>query len=149
MLRLAGENQWESWQNYTVPDPAKNLIWERSYEPIVGPNVTAPGDYADRCRWRAVGPRSLPAGGNSIPRRDPEAQSDPFANPTQAVIVLSDNNLILKKSTAGESLAWLTDLQNGAPIADQPVRFYHGGAVRRGDHRCGWHCAERHQPRSK
>ncbi|MEZ4673461.1 MAG: MG2 domain-containing protein [Caldilineaceae bacterium] len=130
MLRLAGENQWESWQNYTVPDPAKNLIWERSYEPIVGPNVTArqvitltdaAGELLDPGLYLLE---------VTYPERDPEAQSDPFANPTQAVIVLSDNNLILKKSTAGESLAWLTDLQNGAPIADQPVRFYHGGAVR-------------------
>jgi len=40
-FKLTGENQWDTWRNYTVPNPEQNLIWERSYAPIVGPNVTA------------------------------------------------------------------------------------------------------------
>ncbi|CAD7703729.1 unnamed protein product [Ostreobium quekettii] len=126
VLRLAGQNQWEIWQNYSVPDPDQNLLWERNYEPIVGSNVTArqvitltdsagdllaPGFYLLEVTY---------------PERDPEEdQGDPFANPTQALIVLSNNNLLLKKSTVGDSLAWVTDLQTGRPVGDLSVRFFH------------------------
>lgn len=126
LLRLAGENQWEVWQGYSVPDPDNNLLWERNYEPIVGPNVTARQvitltDAAGELLTPGLYMLEV-----TYPERDPEAESDPFANPHQAVIVLSNNNLLLKKSTQGDSLAWLTDLQSGAPVADLPVRFFQG-----------------------
>ena len=54
----------------------------------------------------------------------PEAPVDPNANPAQALIILSNANLALKKSLTGDSLAWLTDLRTGEPLADQPVQFY-------------------------
>ncbi|MBX3012697.1 MAG: Ig-like domain-containing protein [Caldilineaceae bacterium] len=126
---LTGENQWEIWRNYRVPDPAQNLVWERSYEPIVGPNVTA-----RQVLTLTDDAGNLPAPGFyflqvSYPeyQPNPDDQSDPFANKMQALLVLSNNNLVLKKSTQGDSLAWVTDLATGKPVADIPVRFYYAG----------------------
>ncbi len=129
MLRLTGDNQYETWQNYTVPNPEQTLIWARSYAPRAGANVTAQeiitlttasGDLLDPGIYLLE---------LDYPERKPDEQSDPNVNPTQALIILSNNNLLLKKSTGGDSLAWVTDLQTGQPVADQAVRFYHGGAV--------------------
>ncbi len=127
LLHLGGENQWEAWQNYQVPDPATNLLWERSYEPIVGPNVTARQIITLTDRSGELLPPGLYMLEVTHPDQAPsEEQSDPFANPTQAVVILSNNNLTLKKSLSGASLAWLTDLQRGEPVADVPLRFYQG-----------------------
>lgn len=132
VFRLTGENQWETWRNYSVPNPEQNLVWERSYEPIVGPNVTArqvltltddagnlpaPGFYFLEVGYPEYAP-------------NPDEQNDPFASRMQALLVLSNNNLVLKKSLQGDSLAWLTDLQSGDPVADLPVRFYFAGEDR-------------------
>ncbi|MEZ4868402.1 MAG: Ig-like domain-containing protein [Caldilineaceae bacterium] len=128
-LKLTGDNQWEVWRNYTVPDPAQNQIWERHYEPIVGANVTArqvitltdsAGDLL------APGFYMLSV---TYPGRQVDENADPSVNPTQALIVLSNNNLVLKKSVQGDSLAWVTDLQRGEPVADLPVHFYYSGAA--------------------
>jgi len=129
MLRLAGENQWETWQNYSVPNPEQHLLWERNYAPRVGRNVTAQQIITLTSATDALLDPGIYLLELTYPERDPEAQSDPFANPTQSLIVLSNNNLLLKKSTGGDSLAWVTDLQTGSPVGEQPVRFYNGGAL--------------------
>lgn len=132
VFKLTGENQWETWRNYSIPDADQNLIWERSYEPIVGPNVTA-----RQVLTLTDDAGNLPAPGFyflavSYPGYTPPAedQGDPYASHMQALIVLSNNNLIVKKSIQGNSLAWITDLQSGQPVADLPVNFYYGGATR-------------------
>lgn len=130
MLRLTGDNQWEVWQNYRIPNPEQNLLWERSYAPRVGRNVTAQQIITLTTATDELLDPGIYLLELTYPERNPEEQSDPFANPTQALVVLSNNNLLLKKSTGGDSLAWVTDLQNGTPVAGQPVRFYHGGALR-------------------
>ncbi len=126
---LTGANQWETWRNYTVPNPEQNLIWERNYEPIVGPNVTArqiltltnaAGELLD------PGIYLLEV---SYPEYQPPAEGEAESTGMQALIVLSNNNLVLKKSAQGDSLAWVTALQTGEPVADRPVRFYHTGEV--------------------
>lgn len=131
-FKLTSENQWETWRNYSLPDADQNLLWERSYEPIVGPNVTA-----RQVLTLTDDAGNLPAPGFyflevSYPEYTPppDNQGDPFASHMQALIVLSNNNLIVKKSAQGDSLAWITDLQNGRPVADLPVSFYFGGATR-------------------
>ncbi len=45
----------------------------------------------------------------------------------QAVFVLSYQNLLIKKTISSPSLAWLTDLRTGQPLADQPVNFLSNG----------------------
>jgi len=129
VLRLTGNNQWETWQNYTVPDPEQNLIWERSYAPRVGPNVTAQQIITLTTASGALLDPGLYLLELDDPQKENEQQNDPNVNPTQALIVLSNNNLLLKKSIDGDSLAWVTDLQTGEPVADQPVRFYHDGTL--------------------
>jgi uncharacterized protein YfaS (alpha-2-macroglobulin family) len=131
-FRLTGENQWEVWRNYTIPDPDQNLVWERRYAPIVGANVTA-----RQVLTLTDDAGNLPAPGFyflqvSYPEYAPPAedQGDPFASRMGALLVLSNNNLVLKKSTQGDSLAWATDLPNGQPVADLPVRFYFGSDER-------------------
>jgi alpha-2-macroglobulin len=121
-LKLTGNNQWEVWQDYQIPDRAASRIWARSYEPHAGRNVTgqqiitltteageilAPGFYLLEVNQ---------------PQTDPPI--DPYTNPAQVLIVLSDYNLTLKKSQAGASIAWLTDLRTGEPVAGQPINFY-------------------------
>lgn len=132
VFKLTSENQWETWRNYSIPDADQNLLWARSYEPIVGPNVTA-----RQVLTLTDDAGNLPAPGFyflqvSYPEYTPppDDQGDPFASHMQALIVLSNNNLIVKKSAQGDSLAWITDLQNGQPVADLPVSFYFGGATR-------------------
>lgn len=131
-FKLTGENQWEVWRNYSIPDPDQNLVWERSYEPIVGANVTA-----RQVLTLTDDAGNLPAPGFyflqvSYPEYAPPAedQGDPFASRMGALLVLSNNNLVLKKSTQGDSLAWVTTLQNGEAVGDQIVRFYFGGEER-------------------
>ena len=132
VFKLTGENQWETWRDYSVPDPEQNLVWARSYAPIVGANVTA-----RQVLTLTDDAGSLPAPGFyflqvSYPEYTPPPadQGDPFASQMQALLVLSNNNLVVKKSFQGESLAWVTDLQHGQPVADLPVSFYYGGATR-------------------
>ncbi|MBX3000013.1 MAG: Ig-like domain-containing protein [Caldilineaceae bacterium] len=119
-LRLAGPNNWEIWRRYQVPDEAQNLIWQQNYETSNVRNETfrqpvalvdenddplAPGIYLLQV--------ALP------PSRDPYADTH-----ARSVIVISHDNLVLKKSYQGESLTWQTDLITGEPVADAPVRFY-------------------------
>ena len=132
IFKLTGENQWETWRNYSVPDPDQNLVWERSYEPIVGANVAA-----RQVLTLTDDAGNLPAPGFyflqvSYPEYAPpkEDQGDPFASQMQALLVLSNNNLVVKKSFQGDSLAWVTDLQSGQPVADLPVEFYFSSATR-------------------
>ena len=129
-FKLTGENQWDTWRNYTVPNPEQNLIWERSYAPIVGPNVTAQQILT---LTNATG--ELLAPGIyllevSYPEYQPPTEDNAAVTGMQALIVLSNNNVVFKKSAQGDSLAWITNLQTGEPVADLPVRFYHSGEVR-------------------
>lgn len=122
-IRLNGENRWEAKERYR-PDP-DNLIrtWQIetapvfNYSAIYGTNlaeekdgVLEPGLYylvvsADRDNIY------------------PEAQTLPHPSSQKQIVVVSNHNLTLK--TAGsESLAWLTDLQTGEPVAGAPIRFH-------------------------
>ncbi len=37
--RLTGRDQWQVWDDYTIPNPEENLIWSRPHRPDVGQNV--------------------------------------------------------------------------------------------------------------
>ncbi len=124
LLRLTGSNAWEAWRNYQIPEPDENRIWRREYDTSGNLNVTVrqvitiTGKSGDM----------LPAGAYLL-RADqpPSAQPDDFNDRSQAVLFLSDATLALKKGEQGDSLAWLTDLTTGDPIAGAPVRFYQEG----------------------
>jgi alpha-2-macroglobulin len=124
-FKLTGQNQWEVWNNYQMPDRDANRIWSRSYAPRGGPNITAEQIISLTTEAGDL----LPPGLYLLEVQQPvvpqlEGQEPPTTGPTQALIVLSNYNLVLKKSQQGDSLAWLTDLRSGEPVADQTVRFY-------------------------
>ena len=126
LFKLTDENAYTVWDGYQIPDRAANRVWSRSYAPRVGRNIAAqeiislttesgapldPGIYL-----LEIPQPFLPINGDELPPQ-----------PLQHVISLGDRNLVIKKSPVGESLAWITDLQSGLPVADQPVRFYRNG----------------------
>ena len=125
LFKLTGANQWETWQNYSVPNPDANRIWSRTYDAADEQNITV----------RQVVTLTTETGQPLSPgvyfvevqqpvRPDPEDMAAP-TNQSQALIVISDINVLLKKSERGTSLVWLTDLLTGQPLAGQAVRFYH------------------------
>ncbi|MGB5047696.1 MAG: Ig-like domain-containing protein [Caldilineaceae bacterium] len=120
ILRLLGQDQWQTWRNYQHPTPQDSLIWERTIPTAAEVNELGQhlffltDDNGER----------LPTGVYLLqvalpPSSDPDAER--YA---QAMIVLSNDNLLFKRAGEGESLAWQTDLLTGAPVADQPVRFW-------------------------
>ncbi|RIK38322.1 MAG: hypothetical protein DCC55_21480, partial [Chloroflexi bacterium] len=121
-LKLTGSDQWQVWQDYQIPDRSANRIWARSYEPRVGKNVTAQQIVTLTTESGDL----LPPGFYLLEVDQPKTAPpvDPYTNPAQVLIVLSNYNLTVKKSQAGDSLAWLTDLRTGEPVAGQPISFY-------------------------
>lgn len=127
LWQLTGSNQWQTWENYQIPNAADNLIWSRTYEGDGETNVTVrqvitltdevgdvltPGLYFLQVQQPAG---TTPEGG--------------MLNRSQSLVVVSNNNLTFKWSQQDTSLAWLTDLQTGVPVADQPLRFYSEGQL--------------------
>src|SRR5690606_31992460 len=110
LFALTGTNQWEIWQNYTVPNPEATRIWSRNYEVVEERNVTirqvvtltdeldnelAPGIYFIEV-----------AQPGSTSTDDPAQAVDVSANANnvrQALIVISNLNLTLKKSDSADS----------------------------------------------
>ena len=128
--RLTGGLQWEVWQDYTIPNAGDNQIWAQDFIPGVGPNVT--GEiYIELLDEQG---NLLPPGlylleMNSPP---PRSDADPASPPVreQKVIVLSNHGIVYKKSDQGDSLAWITDLVSGDPVAGLPVQFVRDGEVK-------------------
>lgn len=121
-LALSGTNQYELWQNYQIPDRAANRVWSQRFPATADPNTT--GQEIITLTDEDGNP--LPPGIYLLEVEQPTTteSAEPRSDATQALIVLSNYNLVLKKSPQGESLAWLTDLRTGEPVADQPVQFY-------------------------
>ncbi len=121
LLRLAGGDQWQVWDEYAQAVPDLDTVWSRTYDTSGDPNVTIrqiitltneTGDpLASGAYFLDVDSPDLPdLDGN--PRRG------------QAALIISDGNLVVKRSRNGASLAWLTDMNSGEPIAAAPVSFY-------------------------
>jgi len=131
LFQLAGENQWELWDRYVVPDQPNNLIWERTYTPEGGDNVISRMGIKLTAVQRSGGPEEpLPPGVYLLEVRNPTAQmqGDGIPPVQRGVIVISNYNLTLKRGLQGNSLAWLTDLATGQPIAGSAVVFTRGGS---------------------
>lgn len=130
LFQLAGEHQWEVWDNYVVPDQPNNLIWERTYTPDGGDNVISRLGIRLTAVQRSGGPEEpLPPGIYLLEVRDPTAQTRGEGMPStqRGVIVISNYNLTFKRSLQGDSLAWLTDLATGQPVAGAEVTFTKSG----------------------
>ena len=141
--RLTGRDQWQVWDNYTIPNPEENLIWSRPHRPDVGQNVV--GEI--RIELNDADGEKLPPGVYLLEMNSPAmADDDPNNADTrvikeQKVIVLSDHNLLFKRSQQGNSLVWMTDLQSGLPTADASIELRaNGSVVGPDDHGRGRHC---------
>lgn len=121
-LKLTSYNEWDVWQNYQIPDRAANRVWTRSLESVVERNITGQHVISLTDDAGELLPPGLYLLEISQPQTDPPL--DTYANPAQALIVLSNQHLTFKKSVEGESLAWLTDLRTGEPVAGRPISFY-------------------------
>ncbi|MEZ4659744.1 MAG: Ig-like domain-containing protein [Caldilineaceae bacterium] len=129
--KLTGENSYQLWENYELPDRAANRVWDRSYAPRAGRNVTAQEIISLTTPSGDLLPPGIylleleqpPAPPSDATQQDGQMTVQPLRN----IIVLSNQNLVVKSSPYGESLAWLTDLQSGQSVANQPVAFYQNG----------------------
>ncbi len=126
--KLTGQNQWEVWRNYNVPDQEANLVWSRTYQgdginneaielavelTDEDGNMLPPGIYfLEAPQPPGAAPVTDVMGEDLGPARE------------QKLIVLSNYNLVVKKGEAGgDSLAWLTELRTGQPVTGKEVRF--------------------------
>ncbi|MBE2237947.1 MAG: Ig-like domain-containing protein, partial [Caldilineaceae bacterium] len=130
LFQLAGENSWSVWDNYVVPDQAQNLLWERSYTPEGGDNVIERLGIKLTTVQSSGGPEAaLPPGVYLLEVRDPTALAREDGSPAvqRSAIIISNNNLTFKRALQGDSLAWLTDLATGQPVAGAAVTFTRTG----------------------
>ena len=136
LFTLTGVNQWEIWQDYSVPNADANRIWSRSYEVAEARNVSIrqvitltdelgnelpPGIYFVEVAQPIVND----ADPNAASQIVDSAVNANFTS--QALVIISNLNLTLKKSDSATSLVWLTDLRTGQPVGGVPVTFYSQG----------------------
>ena len=128
--KLTGENSYQIWENYELPDRAANRVWDRTYAPRAGRNVTAQEIISVTTpsgELLSPGLYLLELEQPSAPPDTSQQDAQMTIQPLRNIVVLSNRNLVVKSSPYGESLAWLTDLQSGQPVADQPVVFFQNG----------------------
>ncbi len=125
---LGGENQWQVWDTYQIPNREENLIWSKSV-PAEGPR-----NVVNKMGFKLVDGdgNPLPPGVYMLEVRNPldmAQAATQSAGPAvlRAVIVLSSNNITLKRGSQGESLAWVTDLADGRPVEGAAISFTKNG----------------------
>ena len=128
LFKLTGENQYQIWDTYAVPNEAGNLIWQRSYTPGSERNVA----IRQIITLTNKAGNNLPPGlyliESSEPTNVPTPQDGTVQNQkSHSVIVLSNYQLLVKKADQGQSLAWLTDLRSGLPVSGKVIRFVSNG----------------------
>lgn len=113
-----------NWMGYQLTDPVENLIWTARYELASTRNVI----HALPIKLRDETGQRLPPGLYLLTVTDPDPQHSTWVLPQlQAMIVLSNHNLVVKKATQGQSLAWLTDFRSGRPLAKRALNFLVNG----------------------
>ena len=122
--------QWELWNENQLPTAEANRVWQRTYIPQRPRNETW---------WQVIAltdedDNRLPPGLYLLTVIDPfgvnqSPNGQAIPSRQQALIVLGNQNLVLKTSSQGDSLAWITDLQTGDPVANQRVDFYGEGQL--------------------
>ena len=120
LYQLSGQNQWQIWDSYAMPNSDRNKVWSRTYDASGSENVA----IRQIITLTADSGELLPTGAYYLSVSAPNSlKTDDYELSGNAAIILSDANLVLKKSQDGESMAWLTDLSSGLPISDAPVKF--------------------------
>jgi hypothetical protein len=128
-IRLNGYNWWETWDQYRGDLNPDNLMsrWHKDINPELNQNALYRVDLG---RDSGLGDR-LPPGLYYLEATAEAEDIYPAAKgpeggydllPERKMLVVSFNNLTLKSST-GEALAWLTDLESGQSVSGVPVTF--------------------------
>ncbi|MBK8046321.1 MAG: Ig-like domain-containing protein [Anaerolineales bacterium] len=128
LYQLAGENSYSIWDSFVVPDADQNRIWAKS-APAEGEanTINLTGFKLD-----GADGKPLPPGIYLLEVRQPPSPDDgqqPQSSVQKAVIVLSNNNITFKRANDGNSLAWVTGLQDGLPVNNAEVTFTKSGAT--------------------
>ncbi len=119
-LGLAGPDSWQVWQRYSVPDPEQNLIWQLEYDAGGVRNET----FRQPVALVDENDEPLAPGIYLLQVALPSSEDEYADTHARSVIVVTNDNLVLKKSFQGESLAWQTDLLTGEPVPGQTVQFF-------------------------
>ena len=120
VLKLSGGDQWQVWEDYAIPGGEAQRIWRRTYDTSGSPNVSIRQIITVTDELGEL----LPPGAYFLTVAAPELNvQDENRLTDQAALILSDANLVVKKSQYGSSLAWLTDLKTGDPLPGIPIRF--------------------------
>jgi len=123
LFELTGSNEWDVWQSYQPEEPSATRIWRREYDTSGNANITV----RQIITLTDASGNTLPPGGYFLHVEQPEGFASSFDDKSQAAVLLSNSNLLVKKSERGPSLAWLTDLATGAPVPGASIRFYVDG----------------------
>lgn len=124
--RFNGPNAWNVWDEYEIPDREANLVWSRTYTTTETRNET----------YQAIVPLDDGEGNPLSPglylletKRPPgiSQMTNEEVDRILNVIAIANNGLVVKKSTAGNSLAWLTDVVTGQPVEGSDVEFRASG----------------------
>lgn len=121
MRLMLGMGQYEVLDSFVNTNSTP--LWQRSYDVETVPNEIGLQQVAltDAPSVDDEGER-LPTGVYMLqfdPPTGEQARSD-----NHHLIVLSDRGLVVKSSQTGDSLAWLTELASGEPVADVPVELW-------------------------
>ena len=125
LFMLTGDNQWQVWDDYQIPNRNLNRVWHRNYETVEEKNIS----IRQVITLTDVAGNVLPPGAYLLevdPPPDPDGSIDPSKR-SQTLLFLSNYNMVLKKSQQGRSLAWLTDLRTGQPVPNEQITFYANG----------------------
>ncbi len=122
--RLSNQELAGGFPGYQAPDPLENLLWTRHYDLHTQRNTI----YMQAIKLTDEKGKRLPPGVYLLEARtgNENAQNTPIP-PMQGLLVLSNGNLVVKKATQGQSLAWLTDFPTGRPLAGRPLNFLING----------------------
>lgn len=123
-IRSFSNQSVKSWQGYQITDPVEQMVWTQRYplQPVRNRVHALAIKLVDEQG------RRLPPGLYLLEVTDPQANGKAWVLPRLAtMLVLSNHNVVVKKATEGQSLAWLTDFRSGQPVRDRPLTFLVNG----------------------
>ncbi len=129
-----GPNSWEIWQNYDPVAAGDELVWTRtyttteerneSYQRVMTLDDSATDGAGDPLKPGIYVLRTPLPKTADVPNNGQNAPA--FA---LNIIVISNHNIVVKKSIGGDSLAWVTDILSGKPVAGETVDFQVAGGA--------------------
>lgn len=129
---FSGDAAWDLFTGGRAVSDQGDLIWTRTYTAEESANETYQriitlNDGEDETAGATLAP-GLYLLEVDLPQLpvNPDTGMQPNAKSVH-VIAISDHNIVVKKSNAGDSLAWVTDLASGEPLPDQEVVFHSPG----------------------